>query len=153
MSGSTTLSGPLLSPLKRGTVMLQTRASSAADIPYRLFDLFVHRLKTRWFLSAQPAFFSFELCHGHNPEPEVQGGQVRTPCPPRVLGQAADDFLPNLLFSQLLALIVVCTVAPSCWNSRSHISQGSGVHLCSSSTFIRSFHVSFHVEIKRQDFQ
>ena len=42
MSGSITLSGPLLSPLKRGTVMLQAGASSAADIPYRLFDLFVH---------------------------------------------------------------------------------------------------------------
>ena len=35
---------------------------------------------------------SFELCHGHTPEPEVQGGQVGTPGPPRVLGQAADDF-------------------------------------------------------------
>ena len=46
---------------------------------------------------------------------QVQGGQVRTPGRPRVLGQAADNFPP---FGQLLALIVVCTVAPSCWNQQ-----------------------------------
>ena len=48
---------------------------------------------------------------------QVQGGQVRTR--PRVLGQAADAFPPpNLLFSQFLALIVMCTVALSCWNQQ-----------------------------------
>ena len=44
--------------------MLQAGASSAADIPYRLFDLFVHWLKTRWFLSAQPALSSSSFLGG-----------------------------------------------------------------------------------------
>ena len=49
---------------------------------------------------------------------QVQGVQVRAPGRPRVLGQAADDFPRTCFFSQLLALIVVYTVAPCCWNQQ-----------------------------------
>ena len=61
----------------------------------------------------------FELCHGHALEPSPGGtGPDSWPGRPRVIGQAADDFPQNLLLSQLLALVVVCTVAPSCWNQQ-----------------------------------
>ena len=61
----------------------------------------------------------FELCHGHALEPSPgRTGPDSWPGRPRVIGQAADDFPPNLLLSQLLALVVVCTVAPSCWNQQ-----------------------------------
>ena len=122
---STTLSGPLLSLLKRRTVTLQAGASSSADTPYHLFDFIVY-----WLGEGPDGFFqlnqrsvvvvggsSFELCHGHALEPSP-GGTGPDSWPATGAWSGSWWLPPNLLFGQLLALIVVCIVAPSCWNQQ-----------------------------------
>ena len=100
----------------------------------------------------------FELCYGHALEPSP-GGQVWTPGRPRVLDQAADDFLPNLLLSPASGpgRGVHCAdyLLELAGTSKSHIFQGSGRAFVPRAvpTFIRNFHVSPHVQIKRQNFK
>ena len=54
-------------------------------------------------------------CHCYAPEPSPGG---TGPDPATGAWSGGWCLPPNLLFSQFLALIVVCTVAPSCWNQQ-----------------------------------
>ena len=122
---STTLSDPLLSLLKRGTVTLLAGASSSAGTRTACLT----SSSIDWAKDSMVSFSStsvvvvvvggglFELCHGHALEPSP-GGTGPDSWPATGGWYAADDFPPNLLLSQLLALVVVCTVAPSCWNQQ-----------------------------------
>ena len=77
--------------------------------------------RTRWFLSAQLAWCwgsSCELYYGN--ALELSPGGTSPDTWPATGAWSGSWWLPPnvLLFSQLLALIVVCTVAPSCWNQQ-----------------------------------
>ena len=134
----------LLSLLKRGTVALQAGANSSAGTGTACLT----SSSIDWAKDSMVSFSStsvmvvagvfFELCYGHALEPSP-GGQVWTPGRPRVLDQAADDFLPNLLFSQL---VVVCTVLTTCWNllepARATYSKEVACVCASSSTYFYS---------------
>ena len=84
---------------------------------------------------------------------QVQGRQVRTPGRPRVLGQAADDFPEPALYPASGPDRGVHCGAVLLEPARATCSKEVACICASSSTFIRSFHVSLHVQIKRQNFQ
>ena len=157
---STTLSGPLLSLFKRAAPLRSRRARDRLRIPHTTC---LTSSSIDWAKDPMVSFSSTSLVVVGSLllgsvmatlQNQVQRGQVRTPGRPRVLGQAADDFPPNLLFGQLLALIVVCTVAPSCWNQQElHIPRQWGAFVHRSVLLFEVFTWAFTCKLQGQNFQ